>query len=153
MGDGGSGETETEGSGLPPGDIDFSSGEVDPSTYYPAPGYNIIPSGPPAPELSPEEFAAEQERARQWLAQLPNIINAAGRITMSAAQLAAGIQAGTIKPSTTCPSGYLVGTECVAPVQPAASASLIPGLPNSTLAMIGGGILILVLITKSGGRR
>ncbi len=145
-----SGETDDEGSGIP-GDIDFSSGEVDPSTYYPAPGYNAPTTT--APDLTPVELSAEQDRARVWLQQLPNIINVAGRITMSASQLAAGIQQGVIKPSTTCPSGYLVGTECVAPVaQPAASAQLIPGLPNSTLAMIGGGLLILVLISK-GGRR
>ncbi len=150
MGDGGSGETDTEGSALP-GDIDFSSGETDPSAYYPAPGYNIETA--PGPVLAPDELAAEQARAQDWLKQLPNIINVAGKITMSASQLAAGIQAGMVKPSTTCPSGYLVGTECVAPVaQPAASASLVPGLPNSTLAMIGGGLLILVLISRGGKR-
>lgn len=127
-------------------------GGVDPSTLYPEPGYNITPSATPAPDLSAEEFAAEQDRARAWLAQLPNIVNVAGKVTMSAAQLATGIQQGMVKPSTTCPSGYLVGTNCVAPVAQTAAA-LIPGLPNSTLAMIGGGLLILVLIGKQGGRR
>ncbi len=126
---------------------------IDAAQYSELPGGSTSATTTPLPEFSPDELAAEQARAFDWLKTLPNIINAAGKITMSAAQLAAGIQAGTIKPSTTCPSGYLVGTECVAPVAQPVQASLIPGLPNSTLAMIGGGLLILVLISKSGGRR
>ncbi len=154
-----SGETDEEGTGLPTDStpdttyIDYSSGEVDPSTL-PGPGYNI-PTKPGA-ELSDAELAAEQARARDFLAKLPNILNTATKVTMSAAQLAAGLTAGVVKPSTTCPGGYLVaGTgQCVqTPAAAATAPTLVAGIPNSTLFMIIGGFGLLLILSKSGGRR
>jgi len=140
-----SGETDTEGGGLPTGSIDFSSGETDPSAYFPAPGYNIGTT--PGVELTPTELAAEQTRARAWLStlDLPGSLTTGAKVALTAAQIAAGLQAGNLKASSTCAGGYLVaGTgQCVS--SPAgAGAPLVAGISNQTLA-IGVGVLLLLM--------
>lgn len=120
-------------------------------------GLPQVPTGMPsatAPDLTPDELAAEQTRAADWLKALPNILNTTTKAALTAAQITAGVNAGALKSSSTCPSGYLVaGTgQCVSTV-PTASTPLVAGIPNSTLYMIGGGLLLFMLLSKSGGRR
>jgi hypothetical protein len=101
----------------------------DPTAIYANPGYNITTT--PGVVLSPAELAVEQSRATAWLAQIPGALSTAGKIAaLTSAQIAAGIQSGALKPSSTCPSGYLVAgsAQCV----PAASS----GLSNPTLAIV-----------------
>lgn len=152
---GDSGETDVEGSGLPTGgSVDWSSGEVDPSTYYQAPGYDLTTV--PGVELSPVELAAEQTRAYAWLQALPNVVNVAGKVALSASQIAQGIQQGVVKASSTCQSGYMVpGGQCVQAQgsQLSLSGQLIPGVPNKTLLIVGAGVLMLMILSQSGGRR
>ena len=147
----GSGEVATEGGGLPGGALDFSSGEVDPSLFFPAPGFNIQTE--PGVELSPVELAAEQTRARDWISHLPATVNVAGKLALSAAEIAAGLSAGALKPSSTCPSGYLIagGGACVQTAGAGSSGQLVPGIQNQTLVTIALGALALMVL--SGGRR
>jgi hypothetical protein len=149
-----SGEVGEEGGGLPGGAVDFSSGEVDPSTYYPAPGYNIGTT--PGVELTPTELAAEQARARTWLSQLnlPSAVTAGAKVALTAAQIASGLQAGTVKASSTCPGGYLVsGTGQCVQASSATSAQLLSGISNQTLAIVGIAFVALMMLGGGGGRR
>jgi hypothetical protein len=100
----------------------------DPTAIYANPGYNITTT--PGVALSPAELAAEQSRATAWLAQIPGALSTAGKIAaLTTAQIAAGIQSGALKPSSTCPSGYLVAgsAQCVS----AANS----GISNTALAI------------------
>jgi hypothetical protein len=154
-----SGETAVEGSGLPtdPGPdfnaVTYESGEVDLSTLA-APGYNITTA--PIDPYTGSELQAEQGRARSWLeTTFPSALNTTTKLLMSAGQISAGVAAGAVKKSATCPSGYMVsGTgACVVPqTGPAAQAQLIPGLDNRSLAIIGGGLLFLFLLAGRKGR-
>ncbi len=143
-----SGETDTEGVDLPTGSIDFSSGEVDPSTYYPAPGSTLETT--PGVELTPAELAAEQTRASAWLATIPGALSIAGKVALTAAQISAGVAAGNLKPSSTCPSGYLVagGGQCVT-----APTGTTGGISNTTLAIGAIAFLFLMMASGGGGRR
>ena len=141
-----SGEVDTEGGGLPGGGIDFSSGEADPSLYFPAPGSTLTTT--PGVDLTPDELAAEQTRASAWLAQIPGALSVAGKVALSAAQIAQGVAAGNIKASSTCPSGYLVAGsgQCVtAPGSP----SIFGGISNTTLAVVG----VLFVLFALGSRK
>jgi hypothetical protein len=149
-----SGETETEGTGLPTDSTpDFNTQEYYESGYTgPGPGYNIETT--PGVELTPTELAAEQTRARSWLSEnFPSVLNTGTKALMSATQIAAGLQAGAVKTSSTCPSGYMIaGGACVQQQAgaPAAGQPLIPGLDNRSLAIIGAGLAFLLLL---GGKR
>lgn len=111
---------------------------------------------PAGPELTPAEMEAEQARARSWLSQLnlPSVLTAGAKVALTAAQIAQGVQAGAIKPSSTCPSGYMVaGTANCVQASGTAGAPLIAGISNQTLA-IGAVIAFLFLfMAGSGGRR
>lgn len=139
--------------GWDPGAIDLSSGEMDPALYYADPGYNILTD--PGPELTPTEFAAEQKRATDWLAMLPNLITTAEKVFLNSSQIASGVQAGVVKSSSTCPSGYLVsGTgQCVA----AAASQWVDFATNQQILTWGaialGGIVLINLIPSGGKRR
>lgn len=126
----------------------YGSGEVDLSTL-PSPGYNI-PTTPAAP-LTQAELAAEQQRAYNWLQNLPADINLATKVILSATQITQGLQSGAVKASSTCPSGYMVeGGRCV---EPSSQGQLVPGLSNNTLLLIGGGVLLFALVGGGGRRR
>jgi hypothetical protein len=116
--------------------------------------YPIVTGAPTAPgaELSPAEMEAEQIRARAWLStlNLPATITAGTHLALTAAQIASGLKAGTLKPSSTCPGGYLVsGTgQCAQASATATGSQILPGVSNQTLA-----IGLLVLLMFMGGRR
>ena len=143
-----SGETVDEGTGLPTDTgINFSSGETDPSLYYPAPGSELTTI--PGTELTPAELATEQAAAQSWLSQY-------GGGVLSAAQIAAGIAQGVIRATTTpaqraaCPSGAMFPNgQCVG-LGGGAAAPLIAGIPNQTLVILGVGFLALLLL--GGGK-
>jgi hypothetical protein len=148
-------------SALPAGSLESQliAAGIDPAdaaAYSALPGGSTgMPAAGPAPDLTPAELAAEQARATTWLAQntTPAILKSVTGAALTAAQIASGLTAGAVKPSSTCPSGYLLaGTgQCV--ISGAPGASVVAGLPNSTLLMIGGGFLLLMILSKSGGRR
>ena len=147
-----SGETETEEMGLPTDEASNSyvSGEVDLSTIA-DPGFNIQTT--PGTPLSDAELVAEQARARSWISEnFPSVISTGAKAIMSAAQIASGISAGAVKTSSTCPSGYMVSGSgaCIQPQVAGAAVQLIPGLDNRSLAILGGGLLFLLLL---GGKR
>jgi hypothetical protein len=152
MGD--SGEVASEGSGLPTDSsfLDTSSGEFDPSIFYPAPGYNIETQ--PGEYQSPEQFAAEQTAARSWLASIGS------PVVLNAAQIAAGLAQGILKVATpaqkaTCPGGMVFQNGDCAHVQQSATVGtqLVPGVSNNTLLIVGLGFAFLMLLSSSGGRR
>ncbi len=128
---------------------------ADAGAYSALPGGSTGMPSTTGPDLTPDELAAEQARASSWLAQnTPAILNATTKAALTAAQISSGVAAGALKPSSTCPSGYLVAgsAQCVNTAQGTA-APLVAGLPNSTLAMVVGGFLLLMILSKGGGRR
>jgi hypothetical protein len=136
-----SGETETEGGGLPGGSIDFSSGEVNPFTYTTP----WTPATIGVTSATPEEQAA----ARNWLAHAFDPL-AASKIAQALASgvivVSKGLTPGGQK---ICPSGYAYPNgQCI---QVSGSQALIPGISNQTLAIIGIAFFALVMI--GGGRR
>ncbi len=104
---------------------------VDPSTLFPITAGAVTPGV----ALTPAELAAEQSRATSWLATIPGALTTAAKIAaLTSAQIAAGIQSGGLKPSSTCPSGYMVAgsAQCTGA---APSTSVFPGVSNTTLAI------------------
>jgi hypothetical protein len=124
------------GGELPGGGIDFSSGEVDP----------ILTSGAAGPLQSGEDFSAwegsgettatpeEQAAAEAWLLQNVPVTARSGSaaalstLALTAAQIAAGVTAGTVQPAAgVCPSGYKFSTGVCVPPQGAGGGSLPAG--------------------------
>ena len=119
---------------------------VDPSTLFAAPGSTINVT--PGVALTPAELAAEQSRASSWLATIPSTLSAVSKIAaLTTAQIAAGVQAGALKPSSTCPSGYMVAgsAQCAGA---ASSTSVLPGVSNTTLVYVGLAFLGLMMMGK-----
>jgi hypothetical protein len=120
---------------------------VAPGSNLPNPGFNINVT--PGVALTPAELAAEQSRASAWLATIPGAISTAGKIAaLTTAQIAAGVQSGALKPSSTCPSGYMLAgsAQCTG----VSGAPLIPGVSNTALAFVAIAFLGLMLM---GGKR
>jgi hypothetical protein len=125
---------------LPPG--------TDPSLLV---GMGPTPNTTPGPILTPTELAAEQARASSWLATIPGALSTVSKIAaLTTAQIAAGVQSGALKPSSTCPSGYMVAgsAQCAGT---AAGAPLIAGISNTTLAI--GAVVLLALFMMGSKRR
>jgi hypothetical protein len=172
-----SGEVDTEGIGLPGGVVVsedpiptpsdplltdesgnfclasmFVNGQcpqsADPSLLF---GMGPTPSTTPLPALTPAELSAEQSRASAWLATIPGALSTASKIGLTAAQIAAGVQSGGLKPSSTCPSGYMIaGSAQCAVGASTAGAPLIAGVSNTTLAI---GALVFFAFMMMGKRR
>ena len=146
-----SGETDTEGGGLPDMTVSTSSGEVDPSLMYADPGFNIATA--PGELMSPEQIAAEQADARTWLQSI------GAPAALTAAQVAAAVAKGFLQPTKTaaqraaCPGGYVFPNGDCAQVQTAAGAPLIPGIDNKTLLLVAAGLVFFMILSKSGGGR
>jgi hypothetical protein len=114
---------------------------VDPSTLFPLTAGVVTPGVP----LTPAELAAEQSRASAWLATIPGAISTASKIAaLTTAQIAAGVQSGALKPSSTCPSGYMLAgsAQCTG----VSGAPLIPGVSNTALAFVAIAFLGLMLM-------
>jgi hypothetical protein len=105
---------------------------VAPGSNLPNPGFHINVT--PGVALTPAELAAEQSRASSWLATIPGALTTASKIGLTAAQIATGVQSGGLKPSSTCPSGYLIAGSAQCAVG-AGSAPIIAGVSNTTLAI------------------
>ncbi len=137
-----SGETETEGGGLPGGTIDFSSGEVASPFVYTTPWTEDTIG---VTSATPEEQAA----AQSWLAHAFDPLNVN--------RIAQALKAGTIIASKVtpagakvCPSGYAYPNgQCIQTT--GTSTQILPGVSNQTLAIVGIGLVALVMI--GGGRR
>lgn len=141
---------------------------IDPITGLPDTGINLdVTTGTPAltaPDLTPDQMAQAQAQAEAWLLQnVPatsgmtpaQALSALSTLSLSAAQIAAGLTAGTVQSAPgACPSGYKYSTGvCVPSVQPPASQSLISGISNQTLAIVGIGFLFLMMLGSGGKRR
>lgn len=136
----GSGETSSEGSGLPGGAIDYSSGETangDTTTLILGGGY----AGAPTPGGG---YATVKP--------IP------GSTGLDAAALLKAVTAGTlvlsrINPGTglpVCPSGYQKPDGSCLPVASAASKPLISGVSNQTLGLLALGVVALLAL---GGKK
>ncbi len=109
-------------------------------------------TGPVTPgvALTPVELAAEQARATSWLSTIPGALSAASKIAaLTTAQIAAGVQSGALKPSSTCPSGYMLAgsAQCTG----ATSTGILPGVSNTTLGIVA--VLFFGLMMMGGKRR
>ena len=114
-------------------------------------GMGPTPNTTPGVALTPAELAAEQTRASAWLATIPSTLSAVSKIAaLTTAQIAAGVQAGALKPSSTCPSGYMVAGSAQCAGVSTSGAPLIAGVSNTTLAI--GAVIFLALIMMSKKR-
>ena len=143
-----SGETEEEGTGLPTdAEPDYSSGETWNQSPQALTDYLALLE---AGRQSPGDFGTPS--------RMPSSADIAKAIQMFAT---VGIKALAPSPVTgACPPNLkLVGAACV-PLNVTAgtaaaqtTAPLVAGIPNSTLFMIVGGFGLLLILSKSGGRR
>ena len=157
------------GSDLPGGGIDFSSGEVDPSTIYsPTTGGASTEDYLTAWEGSEGVTSAtpeEQAAAQAWLLQNVPVAARSGNaaalstLALTAAQIAAGVSAGTVKTSAACPSGYSFSTGVCVPKSGAVATpagqwfSFATNQQVTTFGLVILGALIFVNLIPSGGRR
>jgi hypothetical protein len=139
-----SGETETEGGGLPGGSIDFSSGEVASPFVYTTPWTDETIG---VTSATPEEQAA----ARTWIAHAFDPLNVN--------KIAQALRAGTIIASRVTPAGAKVCSsgyaypngQCIQTT--GTSQQLIPGVSNQTLAIVGFAFVVAMVMFRGGGRR
>jgi hypothetical protein len=119
---------------------------ADPSLLF---GMGPVPNTTPLAPLTPAELAAEQSRASAWLATIPGALSTASKVAaLTTAQIAAGLQAGALKPSSTCPSGYMLAGSAQCAGASTSGAPLIAGISNTTLGIAAVVFLALMLMGK-----
>ncbi len=119
------------------------TGSFDPETGLPV-GAFTAPGGSTVNFSSGEGLIAGGPTAAQILS----------KAALTASQIAVGIRGGSVQAvaPTQCPSGYKYATgACVPGVTQ--SSSLVSGISNSTLAIVGIGFLALLMMSSGGGRR
>lgn len=127
---------------------------ADPTVVYADPGYNIGTSlDSTLEDIEKQLIASGYGKSDTGTpSSLPSVETIAKAIS-SFAQI--GVKA--LAPSAVtggCPAGYVLnGAACVPIAKTGVGAPLIAGVPNSTLMLIGGGFLFLMLLSKGGGRR
>ncbi len=158
------------GTGLPGGGLDFSSGEVDPSTLL-APTTGGTSEGDYLTAWEGSEGVTtatpeEQAAAQAWLLQnIPTDARAGqaaalSKLALSAAQIATGLTAGTVQtvPASSCPSGYKFSAgPCVPGPAGSTPGQWVSFATNKQLITFGvvvvAGLLIVNLIPSGGGGR
>lgn len=134
-------------------------GPVDPSLLYASPGFNIKTT--PAAPLTPAQMQAQQtQAASDLLKMVPTTAAIAAQLAnsglaLTAAQIAAGVQAGTVRavPTTTCPTGYQYSTGTCVP----GTGQWFSFATNTQVITWGvvvvGALIIVPMLSGGGGRR